>query len=124
MPTDCARAFASSATVSSSTFAVDDATNGRVPEPAGNNPRCRSSSSSPAGTWAELVEPVRHRHTPTAPGQFPDAMLEVVEGSITPTQLRSSKGETEKRHLVGATDPALVLVDRELQLPVQVPCDA
>lgn len=35
----------------------------------------------------ELAKPVVHRHAPASPGQFPDAVLEVGEGRLRPSEL-------------------------------------
>ena len=72
----------------------------------------------------ELIESVVHRDPPAASGEFPNAVLEVLEGLIGPTQFASPEGKPEEGHLIGATDLALLLVDDELELRRQVPRDA
>jgi len=68
----------------------------------------------------ELLEPVVHRDSPTPPRQFPEAMLEVREGGIRPPQLAPLEGETEEHAVVDLRHLALLLVDRQFELPVEV----
>lgn len=73
---------------------------------------------------AELVEPVAHGDAPTAPGQFPDAMLEVLEGLLGPTQRRASEGKPEEHAVVDLCYPALALVDHQFQAPRDIASNA
>ena len=69
-----------------------------------------------AEVLGELMKPVSHRDAPTASGQFPDLVLEVLEGSVGPAQLGSPEGETEKFSVIGLNHPALLLIDHQFEL--------
>jgi hypothetical protein len=65
---------------------------------------------------SEPFQPIGHRHAPRAPGKLPDAVLEVGEGIIGPTQFGAPEGEAEEHDRLGPTHPAFGLVHAELKL--------
>ena len=78
----------------------------------------------PTDILGELVESVVHRDAPTASGQFPDVVAEVLEGALGPTQLLSPEGETEEGARVAPHDVTLLRVDHQLELAGQEARDA
>src|SRR5215510_10512865 len=71
----------------------------------------------------KLYEPIGHRDAPAAPGQFPHAVLEVFEGRRRPAKLALTEGESEEHAFVDRRHTALVLVDRQLELPGKIRSD-
>ncbi len=64
----------------------------------------------------EPFQPIGHRHAPRAPGELPDAVLEVGDGLLGPTPFGAPEGAAEAHDRLGPTHPALGLVHAELQL--------
>jgi len=61
-----------------------------------------------------------HRDSPASPRQFPESVLEVGEGSIRPAQFLLPEGESQKDALLDLCHLALLLVDRQFELPAEV----
>ena len=97
------------------------------PIDAGNGPvvvRDAKVAHPTSEVLGEPIESVVHRDPRAASGEFPNAVLKVVEGLIGPTQIAPSESKSEENHVMGATNSALLLVDDELELRRQVPRDA
>jgi hypothetical protein len=71
----------------------------------------------------EFTEPVVYRDTPAPARKFTYPVTEVPEGLLRPAQLAPPEGESEVYALADLHNPALLLVDHQLEPGGQVPGD-